>query len=226
MTRDLSERDSLERNSLERFQLAQAYRETAQTGTLARYWKRRWEKSGEMALWLEQGNLPSLSEKQSLALYRASGCRNLREFSANPREEVSDTLDFLLYDTITLEARFNECVSDGGAYKLAGAGKEFVSYLLCLRQPGLLAVWNPATERALKRLGRYPRGLARGHWGLRYMDLLEATHGLRPEYGLADFREVDEFCYFVDRHARADKTQETDKSSGRERTPNPEARVT
>ena len=212
--------------SSERFQLAQAYRETAQTGTLARYWKRRWEKSGEMAAWLEQASLPSLSEIQSLALYRASGCRNQREFSANPLEEISDTLDFLLYDTITLEARFNECVSDGGAYKLAGAGKEFISYLLCLRQPGLLAVWNPATERALRQLGRYPKGLAQGHWGLRYMDLLEATHGLRPEYGLADFREVDEFCYFVDRRARTNRAQKDDESSGREQYSQPEGRVT
>lgn len=214
------------RDSSERFQLAQAYRETAQTGALARYWKRRWEKSEEMAAWLSPASLPSLSEEQSLALYRASGCRNNREFSANPPEEVNDTLDFLLYDTITLEARFNECVSDSGAYKLAGAGKEFISYLLCLRQPGLLAVWNPATERALRRLGRYPKGLARGHWGLRYMDLLEATHGLRPEYGLADFREVDEFCYFVDRRARADKAQKDIESSGRERHSQPEGRVT
>ncbi|MYC30691.1 MAG: hypothetical protein F4X65_11485 [Chloroflexi bacterium] len=214
------------RDSSERFELAQGYRETAQTGALARYWKRRWEKSEEMAAWLSPASLPSLSEEQSLALYRASGCRNHREFSANPPEEVNDTLDFLLYDTITLEARFNECVSDAGAYKLAGAGKEFISYLLCLRQPGLLAVWNPAAERALRRLGRYPKGLARGHWGLRYMDLLEATHGLRPEYGLADFREVDEFCYFVDRRARADKAQKDIESSGRERQSQPEGRVT
>ncbi len=183
----------------ERFQLAQAYRETAQTGALAGYWKRRWQNAGELSGWLDRDELPSLTQERSRALYRASGCRQGREFSSNGLEDVIDTLDFLLYDTITLEARFNECVSEEGAYKLAGAGKEYVSYMLCLCQPGLLAVWNPAAERALKQLGRYPRGLARGHWGLRYMDLLEAAHGLRPEFGLADFREVDEFCYFVGR---------------------------
>lgn len=185
--------------SLERFQLAQAYRETAQTGVLAAYWKRRWARAGEMAGWLAPEQLPELTETQAAALYRAAGGSRGREFAGNGLAEIRDSLDFLLYDTITLEARFNECVAEGGAYRLAGAGKEFVSFLLCLGQPGLLAVWNPATERALRRLERYPKGLGKGHWGLRYMDLLEAAQRLRPEFGLADFREVDEFCYFVSR---------------------------
>ena len=183
----------------DRFRLAQAYRETAQTGTLASYWKRRWQRAEEMGGWLEQDRLPSLTEQQAKSLYRAAGGNKGKEFAANPVAEIADTLDFLLYDTITLEARFNECVADAGAYKLAGAGKEFISYMLCLRQPGLLAVWNSTAERALRRLDRYPKGLRAGHWGLRYMDLLDSAHRLRPEFGLADFREVDEFCYFVSR---------------------------
>ena len=188
----------------DRFELAQAYRETAQTGVLATYWKRRWQRSQEMAQWLGQDALPELTEQQARTLYRASGSSKTREFFANSLADISDTIDFLLYDTITLEARFNECVSGQGAYYLAGAGKEFISYLLCLRQPDLLAVWNSAAERALRRLGRYPKSLGMGHLGLRYMDLLDATNGLRPEYGLADFREVDEFCHFVNRRALSD----------------------
>ena len=187
----------------DRFQLAQAYRETAQTGALASFWKRRWSQAAVMAEWLDQNQLPSLTEKQALALYRASGGSKPKEFSGNPLAEIFDTLDFLLYDTITLEARFNECVAEDGAYKLAGAGKAFASYILCLRQPGLLGVWNPSAERALRRLGRYPKGLNKGHLGLRYMDLLDAVQRLRPEFGLADFREVDEFCYFVSRRIPA-----------------------
>ena len=185
--------------SVERFELAQAYRETAQTGMLAAYWKRRWQRADEMAGWLEQSRLSDLNAQQVMAIYRASGGARRGEFAANPMEYVADTIDFLLYDTITLEARFSECVSEEGSYKLAGAGKEFISYLLCLKQPYLLAVWNPSAERALRRLGRFPASLSRGHWGLRYMDLLDAAQRLRPEFGLADFREVDEFCYFVGR---------------------------
>ena len=186
---------------IDRYWLAQTYRETAQTGALADFWKRRWSRSREMAGWLVQERLAGLDERQAKALYRAAGGSKGRDFASNPLADIADTIDFLLYDTITLEARFNECVSEGGAFKLSGAGKEFISYLLCLQQPGLLAVWNQGTERALRRLGRFPRGLAKGHLGLRYMDLLEAAGRLRPEFGLADFREVDEFCYFVGRLA-------------------------
>ncbi|MDE2779366.1 MAG: hypothetical protein OXI91_06795 [Chloroflexota bacterium] len=189
---------------VDRFELAQAYRETAQTGVLANYWKRRWQRSQEMEQWLQQEALPALTERQVRTLYRASGGSRISEFSANSLADISDTIDFLLFDTITLEARFNECASEAGAYYLAGAGKEFISYLLCLRQPDLLAVWNTSAERALRRLGRYPGSMGKGHLGLRYMDLLEATNRLRPEYGLADFREVDEFCYFVNRRAQAE----------------------
>ena len=189
--------------SMERFQLAQAYRETAQTGVLASYWKRRWQRNAEMAAWLSDAELPSLSEPQALALYRAAGGGKAREFAGNGLADITETIDFLLYDTITLEARFNECAAEGGAYKLAGAGKEFISYLLCLQQPTLLAVWNQAAERALRRLERYPKSMGAGHWGLRYLDLLDVTHRLRPEFGLADFREVDEFFYFITRRAAA-----------------------
>ena len=185
--------------SLDRFSLAQAYRESAQTATLAKYWRRRWQSSDEMAAWLLQDNLPALTIDQAKSLYRAGGGTKTAEFATNSIAEISDTIDFLLYDAITLEARFNECVAEGGAYRLAGAGKEFVSYLLCLQQPKLLAVWNPASERALRKLDRYPRSLKQGHWGLRYLDLLETAYRLQPEFGLADFREVDEFCYFVSR---------------------------
>ena len=201
-------------SSSERFQLAQAYRETAQTGALANFWKRRWQRSAEMAGWLSEQELPSLSEERVRSLYRASGGAKVREFAANGLADITETVDFLLYDTITLEARFNECVAEGGAYKLAGAGKEFVSYLLCLKQPTLLGVRNQAAERGLRRLDRYPRSMAAGHWGLRYMDLLEAAHRLRPEYGLADFREVDEFLYFVTRRGKDDGSKAAVAAAG------------
>ena len=185
--------------SADRFALAEAYRQAEREGALARYWKRHWQRADELATWLSEDELPSLTEEQGRALYRASGGSRSKDFAVNPIAEVRDTLDFLLYDSITLEARFNECVSEMGAYRLAGAGKEFISYLLCLRQPGLLAVWNPAAERTLRRLGLYPKTLGKGHLGLRYLDLLDGLQRVRTMHGLADYREVDEFCYFVSR---------------------------
>ena len=200
--------------SLNRFDLAQAYRETAQTGVLAAYWKRRWRRSTELAGWLSEDHLPSLAEQEALTLYRASGSGKAKEFIDNGLADIVETIDFLLYDTITLEARFNECVAEGGAYKLTGAGKEFASYLLCLKQPTLLAVWNPASERGLRRLDRYPRSMSAGHWGLRYLDLLDSANRLRPEFGLADFREVDEFFYFITRRGGAASIDSTVAPTG------------
>lgn len=194
--------------AVDRSELAESYRQAKGAGgddRLARHWKRRWQRAEEMAAWLSEAALPALTLEQGRALYRASGGNQSRDFAANPLTEIRDVLDFLLYDSITLEARFNECVSAAGAYKLDGAGKEFVSYLLCLRQPGLLAAWNPAAERSLRRLGLYPRTMARGHWGLRYLDLLDALQQVRTQYGLSDYREVDQFCYFLSRRAAKEK---------------------
>jgi len=136
---------------------------------------------------------------RALTLYRASGSSRIAEFETNSIEEVRDSLDFLLYDTIKLEGRFSECASDGGAYKLAGAGKEFVSYLMCLRDSTLFAVWNRPAEGALKLLGMYPATLRDGDLGLRYLDLLEVLQRVRRQLGLAQFQAVDEFCYMVSR---------------------------
>ena len=58
-----------------------------------------------------------------MALYLASGGGKAREFIANGVSDIGETIDFLLYDTITLEARFNECVAEDGAYKLAGPAR-------------------------------------------------------------------------------------------------------
>ena len=124
-------------------------------------------------------------------MYRASGGRESAAFAATPIEEVRDTLDFLLYDTIKLEGRFDECASPEGAYKLPGAGREFVSWLLCLRNPSLLGVWNANSERLLKLLNAYPESMNRGPVGIRYLDLIEALARLGGSLGLRDFMELD-----------------------------------
>lgn len=168
------------------------------------YRKRRWAGSERFAVWLAEAGLPSLSEPQALTLYRASGGRRSQEFKSNPIEEIRDSLDFLLYDTIKLEGRFDECASADGAYKLAGAGKEFYSYLLCLRDPNLFAVWSPPGEKLLRRLKINSDGLRQGNLGMGYMDLLEGLQRVRQAVGLSDFRAVDEFAYAVARSGAGD----------------------
>ncbi len=103
---------------------------------------------------------------------------------------------------VMLEGRFTECAAESGAYKLAGAGKEFVSYLMCLKDPWVFAVWNSQTERALRKLGMYPMRLKSGPLGVRYLDLLETLAQVRRRLALGDFRAVDEFTYTIARAGR------------------------
>lgn len=182
--------------------LRDTYGEALRRGQLRRYRKRRWDQALEFAAWLSEKALLSMSVDRALTLYRASGSNRTAEFETNPIEEVRDSLDFLLYDTIKLEGRFSECASDGGAYKLVGAGKEFVSYLMCLRDPTLFAVWNRPAEGALKLLGMYPATLRNGDLGLGYLDLLEVLQRVRRQLGLAHFRAVDEVCYLVSQQGK------------------------
>ena len=191
-------------------ELRRLYDEAVESGALDAYRKRRWGQAEEFVPWLAVDSLPSLGNDQAMRLYRASGGRDAVAFATNPIEEVRDSLDFLLYDTIKLEGRFDECVQDGAAYRLPGAGKEFVSWLLCLRNPSLFGVWNNNAERLLRRSGAYPESMKRGPMGIRYLDLLEGLNWLRAQTGLSSLIEVDMMSHLFARPAmKSDKTAGT-----------------
>ncbi len=179
--------------------LRSMYDEAVGLGKVDAYRKRRWDRASEFIPWLDEGALPDLSSDQAVRLYRASGGRDVAAFAANPIEEVRDSLDFLLYDTIKLEGRFDECASEGGAYKLDGAGKEFVSWILCLRNPTLFGVWNGNAERMLRLVRAYPESMKRGPTGIRYLDMLEALARVLVQGRLPDFIEVDIVSYVATR---------------------------
>ncbi len=162
---------------------------------LQAYRRKKWQRSAEFRNWLEQDALAALDMTQALELYRASGGRDTAQFKTNTIEEMRDAFDFLLYDNIKLEGRFDECAAPDGAYRMAGAGKELPSYLLCLSNPGLFAVWNSNAERLLRRAGLLPASLKRGPVGIRYLDMLEALNQVRARSGRRDFREIDELAY-------------------------------
>ncbi len=159
------------------------------------YRRKKWSRSAEFHQWLEEDTLPGLEMDQALDLYRASGGRDTAGFKSNTIEDIRDGLDFLLYDNIKLEGRFDECAAPEGAYRMAGAGKEFPSYLLCLSDPGLFGVWNANAEVLLKQAGLLPASIKRGPIGIRYLDLLEALNQVRARSGRRDFREIDELAY-------------------------------
>jgi len=185
------------------------FRDADQNGKLSTFRKRRWDHFYEHRSLLAEDALASMSMEQAVALYRASGSSKVKDFRTNPVEEVRDSLDFLLYDTIRLEGRFDESAHEEGAYRLAGAGKEFVSYLLCLREPSLLGVWNSNAEGMLQVLHMYPTTLRKGRLGTRYIELLDALQRVRGRLGLVDYREVDEFAYAVNRMVHSNKARVT-----------------
>ena len=177
--------------------ILEEYRQTLDDGRLAKRRELRWSRSEEFSEWLTQENLANLTMDQALTLHRAAGGGRIGEFKSNTIEDIRDTLDFLLYDTVKLEGRFDECAADGGGFKLEGAGKEFVSYILCLQQPGLLAVWNSYAEGTLRRVGALSRSMKTGPLGIRYLDMLEGLAQARYRLGLPDYRALDELCYAV-----------------------------
>ena len=67
---------------------------------------------------LETGISLLLCMEQALVLYTASGGSKRDDFKSNPIAEIRDSLDFLLYDTVQLEGRFQECADGAGAFKL------------------------------------------------------------------------------------------------------------
>ncbi len=182
--------------------LAEVYHAAAVSAELDAFRQRRWIRADEWQAWLEQDALLELTEDQAVALYRGAGGRQVAKFRANPIEDIRETVDFLLYDAIKLENRFEECAVATGGFGLIGAGKEWPSYLLTLRDPTLFAPWSPHTERALRRLGMLPAGFSRGHPGLCYIDLLDILGNLARRLRLPDFRRVDEFCYLNGRNRK------------------------
>ena len=179
--------------------LGRAFSKAETEPKLAKYRRRKWARSMEFAGWIDEAALTSLNMEQAQLLYAASGGTHRQNFNSNPIDEIRDSLDFLLYDTVKLEGRFQECADDTGAFKLAGAGKDFVSYLLCLSEPRLFAVWNTNAEKGLRKLGLEFGALRRGPMGTGYIDLLEGSELVRQRLGMAEFRPVDEFFYTVSR---------------------------
>ena len=181
------------------YDLVSAFEKDLSNGILRNYTEKKFGRCSEFSKWLTEDMLPLLSIEQSLDLYKSSGGRKTPQFKENSIEDIRDAIDFLLYDTIKLEGRFDECVSDIGAYKLLGASKEFVSYLLNLRDPSLFGIWNQSSERALKLLGWYTTDLRKGPWGIRYIDMLDLLHRVQSRFQLPNLSAVDQFNYWLTR---------------------------
>ena len=166
---------------------------------------KRWDRIDQFQGWLQQGALPHLSMEQAHTLYTVSGGRKVKEFKANSAEEVRDSIDFLLYDPLSLDGRFSECVDPEGAYTLRGCGKSFVSYLLCIRYPHLFGHWSSYSDRSLSMLGMArpkARKMAQGQ-GTTYVQYLDLLWSVRRAAGMADFPELDRFLWWLAKEGKA-----------------------
>lgn len=186
-------------NSLNLPKWIDGYQWALAQGLLESYRRKRWSRRLEFSGWLAQDILPNLTLDQAAALFRASGGSPAAEFKANPIEDIRDTRDFLLYDDVKLEGRFDECAAEGGGFKLAGAGKEFASYVLCLQEPTLFAVWNSNSEKVLRRTGMVNASMKTGPIGIRYLDVLDCLARLRQSIGAPDYMGLDELSYAASR---------------------------
>ncbi|MCE2466080.1 MAG: hypothetical protein J4G01_08465, partial [Dehalococcoidia bacterium] len=126
-----------------------------------------------------------MSTEQAHILYSASGGRKMKEFKTNTVDEIRDSIDFLLYDPLSLDGRFSECVDPEGAYTLKGSGKGFVSYLLCVCYPQLFGHWSSYSDRSLSLLGiarPKARKLVQGQ-GTTYVQYLDLLWSVRRAAG-------------------------------------------
>jgi len=185
--------------NLKRSDLWQTFLTVSSNGLLAGFRKKRWGEFEKCRGWLDQNALPYLSLEHSLVLFRASGSKGIKAFGANKIDEIRESLDFLLYDPVSLEGRFAECVALDGAYHCVGFDKGLVTFLLCLKEPSLFGIWQPYVVKALKIFGNCPVNFGKGHMGLAYLDLLDALMEIRRVTGLSDFISVDEYCYAITR---------------------------
>ena len=159
----------------------------------------RWDRLSQFQGWLQQEALPQLSTEQAHILYSASGGRKMKEFKTNTLDEIRDSIDFLLYDPLSLDGRFSECVDPEGAYTLKGSGKGFVSYLLCVRYSHLFGHWSSYSDRSLSLLGiarPKARKLVQGQ-GTTYVQYLDLLWSVRRAAGMADFLELDRFLWWL-----------------------------
>ncbi len=167
--------------------------------------KERWDRIEQFQGWLQQSALPHLTLEQAQALYSASGGRKGKEFRANSLEEIRDSIDFLLYDPLSLDGRFSECVDAEGAYTLKGCGKSFVSYLLCIRYPQLFGHWSAYSDRALSILGMgrpKARKMAQGQ-GTTYVQYLDLLWSVRKAAGMPDFPALARFLWWLAKEGKA-----------------------
>jgi hypothetical protein len=178
--------------------VAEFRREDAKGG----YEERRrewWGKLGVKELITEEG-IERLDPDAALWLYKNVGWGAKlypRSFLESGIDSIKKALKYLLYGADPVEKRFFHVVDSRGDLKLAGAAREFASFLLCMRDPKSFAIWNGAVDAGLKMLGFLPARTRGEHVGVTYTKICQACEDVRQRAGFADLQATDEFIELI-----------------------------
>lgn len=180
--------------------LVKQFLELYRSGRLERLRQRKWGHSATVVTLIEEERLNALSPEDAELLYRglpiAQGRR--KAFLSNPIQEIRECLWFLLYGEAPYEIRVWELLDDLGGFRLAGTDRQLVSALLCHRDPLLYGLANARVDRALRRLGVFPRFDRKESNAGKFQKVQEALWRIREAARFPDFMATDDFLEALD----------------------------
>ena len=181
--------------------LIQRFAELERSGRLEGLHHRKWGQSGTAETLIQEQRLRDLSPKDAELLYRGLPIHQGRRkaFLSNPIQEVRECLWFLLYGEAPYEIRVWELLDDLGGYRLQGADRQLISALLCVQDPLMYGLTNATVDRALRKLGLFPRFGVRESNAGRFQKLQEALWQVRQAAGFSDFKVTDNFLEALDK---------------------------
>jgi len=173
----------------------QRFRELERKGQLERMRRRKWGKAERATDLTQEESLQALSMEETDELYRSLPIyqRKRQEFLCNPLHEIRECLWFLLYEEAPYNIRVWEFLDEMGGYRLGGGDQALVAALLCTRDPFLYGLVNTVVDRALRKLGVFPRFDRGESHAVRFQKMQETLWQVRSIAGFEDFRVNDDF---------------------------------
>lgn len=180
-------------------QLAKEFKREDKAGSFEERRKDWWEKL-DYDKFITREAIDQLSAEDALKLYKNTGWGVKlypHTFIENGIERIKDSLQYLLYGDAPLEERFTNVVDPNGSYKIKGTGREFASFLLCVKDPQEYGIWNGAVDDGLKLLKMTPRRKRGEKVGETYIKVLQVLKKLQDKCGFGDLQITDEFIELI-----------------------------
>ena len=175
--------------------LVHRFNELLLSGQLEKLRQRKWGRSAAVVELLEERRVETLSPEDAYRLYRGLPIPQdkRKAFLGNPIQDIRDSFWFLLYGEAPYEIRVWELLDDLGGYRLAGADRQLISALLCLKEPWLYGLDNARVDRALRRLRLAPSFDRSESNAGKFQKTQESLWRLRTAAGFPDLTVTDDF---------------------------------